>query len=174
MWTLAAIFRSAARDSRWEESKHPRDKEGKFKGNGAVNGRRVETDLQNAGNGAKIELEKRIANGEISLTINRTTQLPHMLETREEGKSYFIISYEELQEIVRQRYSTGRIIISKSGQIKEVITMDKPIGFNVSPATGIGEKTNRFTIHYSKARTHCVPAKGVIKWRNCTNIMVKK
>jgi len=63
MWTLAAIFRSAARDSRWEESKHPRDKEGKFKGNGAVNGRRVETDLQNAGNGAKIELEKRIAKG---------------------------------------------------------------------------------------------------------------
>lgn len=69
------------------------------------------------------------------------------------------LSYDELQQILNEKHGTGDVKISKSGQIKEIITLDSDVGVCASyNGDNIG-KTNRFTVHYSKTRTHCVPAK---------------
>lgn len=52
----------------------------------------------------------------------------------------------------------GEIRVTRSGQIKEIINYESDIGVDVSPKDESEEDTNRFTIHYSKARTHAVPA----------------
>ena len=75
-------------------------------------------------------------------------------------KSYFIISEEELQSIINKYYGTGEVTINANGiaNAKEYITVDKIIGRVVSSnGEDLGE-TDRFRIHYSKSRTHAVPA----------------
>ena len=114
-------------------------------------------DLQNLEN--RDILKKKIANGELSLTINPEKQQPHMLDFVKAGsnKSYFTISFEELQNLLNSHYATGRVIISKkSGQIKEIIFVNKKIGYDVDK-TGFSVETNGFKVHYSKGRTHLVP-----------------
>ncbi len=101
-------------------------------------------------------LESKIKDGSITLNINPTMQQKHMEATRMSGKSYFTISTEELQEIINNKYGTGKIII-KNGQIREIIEYNKDIAVNVDFKTGAETSTNRFTIHYSKTRTHAVP-----------------
>lgn len=82
-----------------------------------------------------------------------------MKETRIKEKSYFTISEEELQKTVTDQYGTGKICTTGTGQIKETISYDRDIGIIVS-AKGVTENnTNKFTIHYSKKRTHVVPAR---------------
>ena len=50
-------------------------------------------------------------------------------------------------------------MIKPNGQMKEILEVDKEIGVVVNDdGTPIG-KTNRSTVHYSKKRTHVVPAK---------------
>ena len=73
-----------------------------------------------------------------------------------EGKSYVTIPFEELQEIINSKYATGKVTISKSGQIKETIFLDKIIGVD-KDLDGFEFKTNGLKIHYSKSRTHAVP-----------------
>jgi SPP1 gp7 family putative phage head morphogenesis protein len=116
--------------------------------------------------------DERIVNavsaGEISLKLNPEKQNPHIYGTPEytkvklsgEYKSYFPdTTIEELQEIVNRYYGTGKIMIKPDGQIKEILEIDKEIGEVLkADGTPIG-KTNRITIHYSKRRTHVVPAK---------------
>ncbi|MBR3604440.1 MAG: hypothetical protein IKL52_00240, partial [Candidatus Gastranaerophilales bacterium] len=103
-------------------------------------------------------LKKRIEKGEITLEINPEKQNPHLLKYRKESenKSYFITSIEELQTLLNLHHTTGRVIISKSGQIKEIIFIDKIIGFDVDK-NGNTVETNGFKVHYSKGRTHLVP-----------------
>lgn len=103
-------------------------------------------------------LKKKIANGEITLTINPEKQNPHMLKFRKEGskKSYFTITFEELQNILNTNYATGQVTISRSGQIKEIIFINKNIGYDVDE-TGFEKETKGFKVHYSKNRTHLVP-----------------
>lgn len=113
-------------------------------------------DLQNLEN--RDILKKKVAKGEISLKINPEMQNRHILGTKEyiEGRSYITIPIEELQDIINSKYATGRVTISKSGQIKETIFTNKVIGVNKAlDCTEI--ETNGLKIHYSKSRTHAVP-----------------
>lgn len=104
-------------------------------------------------------IDEKVSKGEITLTLNPKKQAPHMRETREEGKSYFTIDTDELQKIVNEKHGTGLIRVTNSGQIRETITVDSDIAVNVSQDTHEESPTNRFTIHYSKRRTHAVPSK---------------
>lgn len=113
-------------------------------------------DLQNLEN--RDILKKKIAKGDLSLEINIDKQKPHLLEYRDinKNKSYFTLSIEKLQELLNSNYATGYMIVSKSGQMKEIIFVDKFIGFDVDES-GVAVKTNGFKVHYSKGRTHLVP-----------------
>lgn len=102
-------------------------------------------------------LLKKINSGEITLTLNKEKQYDHMETTHKGGKSYFTISFEELQDIINKKAGTGEIYIKPNGQIKEVIDAGREVGYNIST----GESTNRITVHYSKARTHAVPARRI-------------
>lgn len=103
-------------------------------------------------------LKKKIAKGEITLTLNPEKQNAHMYNHDEyrEGRSYVTIPFEELQEIINTRHATGKVTISKSGQIKETIFVDKIIGVDLD-LDGNKFKTNGLKVHYSKSRTHAVP-----------------
>lgn len=113
--------------------------------------------------------DERIVNavsaGEISLKLNPEKQNAHILSAPgydpAENKSYFTISLEEIQEIVNQYYGTGEITIGKNGikNAKEYITVPYDLGVCVTKSGEILGKTNRFRVHYSKSRTHAVPAK---------------
>ena len=103
-------------------------------------------------------LKTKIEKGDISLEINTELQNRHILGTKEYivGRSYMTISKEELQDIVNNNYATGKITISKSGQIKETIFVNRIIGID-KDLEGNEFETNGLKIHYSKSRTHAVP-----------------
>lgn len=103
-------------------------------------------------------LKKKIAKGDISLKINHELQNRHVLGTKEyiAGRSYITISEEELQNIINNNYATGKVTISKSGQIKETIFINRMIGID-KDLEGNEFETNGLKIHYSKSRTHAVP-----------------
>ena len=77
------------------------------------------------------------------------------------GRSYLVISVEELQELINKHAGTGEIIRDRKGKWnnKEVIEVNKDIGIYVDLETKAETKTNRLTIHYSKKGVHVVPAK---------------
>lgn len=106
----------------------------------------------------RVILKKGIAKGKLSLTINPEKQNPHLFKYRDmsKNKSYFTADIEDLQHLLNSYYATGHITISKSGQIKEIIFVDRIIGFDVDE-NGIAVETNGFKVHYSKRRTHLVP-----------------
>lgn len=103
-------------------------------------------------------LKKKVESGEISLEINPEMQNRHILGTKEyvDGKSYIIISTEELQDIINSKYATGTVTVFKNGQIKETLLLDKIIGID-KDLDGNEYKTNGIKVHYSKTRTHAVP-----------------
>lgn len=107
-------------------------------------------------------LKEKIANDKITLVLNTEKQNPHIIGSSEynsnDNKSYFDISFDELQQIVDENYATGDILMKSNGQIKEVISLSKDIGTVIDEKGKVAGKTNRITIHYSKKRTHCVPA----------------
>ena len=107
-------------------------------------------------------LNDKISKGEISISINPEMQNRHILGTREyiEGRSYFTISVEELQSIINLKYATGRVTVSKTGQIKETMFIDKIVGID-KDLDGREYETNGIKIHYSKSRTHIVPYREV-------------
>ncbi|MCD7787912.1 MAG: polymorphic toxin type 50 domain-containing protein [Firmicutes bacterium] len=105
-------------------------------------------------------LMERIADGSITLTINKTMQARHMYDTHEEGKSYFNenVTYDFLQELINERHGSGYIRITKSGQIKETFVLSEDVATDVPEGQTAGTPTNRITAHYSKTRTHLVPS----------------
>lgn len=108
-------------------------------------------------------LKEKVDSGEISLILNPEKQNPHIYGTSaynvEKHKSYFVVSQSQLQDIVSNNYATGNVLIAKSGQIKEILNTADDIGVCVRANGEVIGKTNRVTIHYSKDRTHIVPAK---------------
>lgn len=113
-------------------------------------------------------LTEKIKNGELSLTLNPDKQNPHIFGTAEydpsDNKSYFNVSFDELQDILNNNFATGKVYIKANGQIKEVMTRDEDIATSVKENGEIEGTTNRMTVHYSKTRTHIVPAqKGDVK-----------
>ena len=104
-------------------------------------------------------MQSKIKDNPITIKLDHDTQKNYMKETRIKGKSYFTISEEELQKTVIDECGTGKIRITGTGQIKETISYDKDIGIIVSAKDVTENNTNKFTIHYSKKRTHVVPAR---------------
>lgn len=122
--------------------------------------------LTSGGDSGIIKDERVVAaveSGKISLNLNPEKQNPHIYGTpaynEKEHKSYFTVTIEELQEIVNRYHGTGEIMIKPNGQMKEILAVDKEIGVVVNDNGTPIEKTNRITVHYSKKRTHVVPAK---------------
>ncbi|MCD7748311.1 MAG: polymorphic toxin type 50 domain-containing protein [Firmicutes bacterium] len=105
-------------------------------------------------------LMERIADGSITLTVNKTMQARHMYDTHEEGKSYFNenVTYDFLQTLINEKHGTGYIRITKSGQIKETLASNNELAIAVPLGQAQGSSTNRVIVHYSKTRTHIVPA----------------
>lgn len=126
------------------------------------------TDSQGSGIIRDERVVAAVESGRIALNLNPEKQNPHIYGTPEytkvklsgEYKSYFPdTTIEELQEIVNRYYGTGKIMIKPDGQIKEILEIDKEIGEVLKADGTLIGKTNRITIHYSKRRTHVVPAK---------------
>ncbi len=122
--------------------------------------------LTGAANGSIIRDERitqAVKNGDITLTLNPEKQNPHIYGSKEydptQNKSYFTVSLEELQKILREKHGTGQVIIKENGQILEYIDIGKKIGQTVSATGESAGATSRLKIHYSKKRTHIVPAK---------------
>ncbi|MCD8315285.1 MAG: polymorphic toxin type 50 domain-containing protein [Firmicutes bacterium] len=107
-------------------------------------------------------LMERIADGSITLTINKTMQARHMYDTHEEGKSYFNenVTYDFLQTLINEKHGTGYVMIKGESQIKETILLGNAVATNVDFETKIETSTSKVTVHYSKTRTHVVPTKG--------------
>ena len=89
-----------------------------------------------------------------------------------EGKypSYFIVSREELKELILRYAQTGinQYTTSQEWQSREIILdCDKVIGYAVNRNTGAKVETKYFKIHYSKKKGfHAVPefpSKGALK-----------
>lgn len=119
-----------------------------------------EEDLTNERN--RRILKEKIVNSELTLTLNPEKQNPHIHSSEAynpaDNKSYFDVSIEELQEIINNNYAKGEVRIKSNGQIKEIISLPQDIGTVVDEYGVIIGKTNRITVHYSKKRTHVVPA----------------
>lgn len=109
-------------------------------------------------------LKLEIKNKNISTKLNHEKQAPHIYGSKEydpkRNKSYFTISEEELQKIIDERHATGYVTISNNGQFKETIKLNRTIATHIG-TDGSKHNTNRITIHYSKNRTHMVPARNL-------------
>lgn len=110
-------------------------------------------------NSLKEVILEYIYNGSITCSICYAMQKKHLSDTKEPGRSYFNISFAKLQKIVDEYYGSGKIRMSNN-QFKETITVLDYIGVYVDKDTGKETPTNKFTIHYSKARTHVVPTRS--------------
>lgn len=110
-------------------------------------------------------LMERIADGSITLTVNKTMQARHLYDTHEAGKSYFNenVTYDFLQTLIDEKHGTGYVIVTKSGQIKENLSFTNDLAIAVPKGKTDGTGTNRVTVHYSKSRTHIVPAKKEVE-----------
>lgn len=119
------------------------------------------TDRQDSGIIRDNRIVEAIASGKISLTLNPEKQNPHILGSPDydptKNKSYFIISIEEIQEIVNRYYGTGTVIVKSDGQIKETLILNREVGIDMDEQGTVSGTTNKVTIHYSKKRTHVVP-----------------
>ena len=111
-------------------------------------------------------IEEEIKNGSVILEINHEKQGRHLLgDGYIKGRSYFTISEDELDQIIKSKYGTGELKFdTKTGKWKhkEIIVVDDDIGICID-RNGNESPTNRFTTHYSKTGIHLVPAKKVRK-----------
>ncbi|MCD8219195.1 MAG: polymorphic toxin type 50 domain-containing protein [Ruminococcus sp.] len=108
-------------------------------------------------------IAQAVKNGDITFTLSPEKQNPHIYGSKEydpaQNKSYFTVSLEELQEILDESYGTGKAIVKESWQIRETIWAEEAIGVVVTPTGENLGGTNKFTVHYSKKKTHIVPTK---------------
>lgn len=110
---------------------------------------------------ADSKLRSRIKSGVISTTINAEKQARHIIGNKGyvEGRSYLIISENELQSLVSRYAGTGKFQRDRNDRWKntERIVADQIIGMNVNRDTREETETNQFYIHYSKTGVHVVP-----------------
>lgn len=105
-------------------------------------------------------LKKKVASGELPLTINPEKQARHVLmddeTSKSDGRSYLTIDISEAQSIIDTHYAKGDVIyVPKSNKFKEFITADRIIGVDGYS----NQETNQAFINYSKTGTHLVPTK---------------
>lgn len=108
-------------------------------------------------------LKSFLSDGKLSKKLSRQQQARHIETTKGDGKSYFTISFNELQDIVNKKAGTGKVHIIYNPQmndlaIKETIILDTECGVCVDNISKIEEKTNNATIHYGKKSSHIVPS----------------
>jgi len=107
-------------------------------------------------------IRERIKSNEIDKTVNTEKQNRHIRNSDKyvEGRSY-LLDDVNAQELVDKYHGTGEIDVTRKGiwKNKEYVTVDRNIGVDINPDTGVETASNRFTIHYSKTGTHIVPAK---------------
>lgn len=130
----------------------------------ARNARRRELYAINALNSsfdeAKLNLSEHIHNKDIAVELNPEMMTKHLENTWDGKSSYFIGDLDKVQKLIDQNAGTGVVLEKQSGkQYKEIIEVNHDIGYNIDENTGTKEKTNRYVTHYSKNRTHAVPAK---------------
>ena len=109
------------------------------------------------------QMQEQIRTGVVSKTINPDMQGKHILGHKEyrQGRSY-LLEGVDAQGLVDRYSGTGHAIEEKKTgkwKCREAIDADVDIGVNIDPITGEQTLTNRFTIHYSKSRTHIVPSR---------------
>ena len=108
-------------------------------------------------------LQAKLKNGQQPLHLNSGKQGKHIKGHNNyiEGRSYLTVSEEEAQRLVYKNVGTGRIVRDAKDRWrnKEVVELDRVVGFFVDPATGDELQTTRITIHYSKTGVHIVPAR---------------
>ncbi len=105
-------------------------------------------------------LESKILSGELPLKLNIGHQNKHIKGSNGyiEGRSYLLIDADEAQNIVNTMHGTGFVAVKSSGQIKEIVELDRIVGVDVGLNDRVETPTNKITIHYSKKGTHIVPA----------------
>lgn len=116
--------------------------------------------------GAKTQLINAIKNGEISTKLNKRKQAKHKKGSERyneciakgENPSYTELSNMEIQKIINNYSTKGKVYKEPDGQFKEIIKLDYNFGFYVDRASGKAIETHRGTIHYAKDGTHLVPA----------------
>ena len=110
-----------------------------------------------------VNISKVIRSGKIELKINDGKQGKHIKGHNNyiEGRSYIIISSEEVQKLINKYAGTGMLIRTKNGKWakQEVITTNTLIGYDVNDISGAETATKAFKIHYSNKGTHIVPKK---------------
>lgn len=95
------------------------------------------------------------------LVLLKGQQNKHIPGTNEyiDGKSYFLISFNEINEILQKYSGTGEMLLNKSGKWthKERIYVDKFVGICYDINNNI-VFTNKLTIHYKEnGGAHIVP-----------------
>lgn len=107
-------------------------------------------------------LREKLASGEVTSVLNPEKQKPHIYGSdsylEADHKSYFTIPIENLQKLVELLKCSGQVYIKQDGQIKEVVEIPEGIAYVIDENGNNLGTTNRATIHYSKKRTHIVPA----------------
>lgn len=106
-------------------------------------------------------LKAKIANGDITSTINTNIQNRHYKGTNEYNsfladgteKSYFIIPQSELQKILDSKMGTGSVRIDRAGAITEVFDCGIDVGYD----TKLKRNTSYVKVFYSKRKTHLTP-----------------
>lgn len=106
----------------------------------------------------RIELQRRILSGDLPTKINEGDQRKHILEpgeaTKPNGRSYFTISRQEIEEIARTRLLSGTVRRGRDGvQLREYLDMGKTIGIDGRT----GDYTSLLVIVYSKSGIHLFP-----------------
>ncbi|MBQ8079035.1 MAG: hypothetical protein IJ236_03710, partial [Oscillospiraceae bacterium] len=124
--------------------------------------------VDNSGKSGIIETEgqrllrEKLANGEVTSVLNPDKQKPHIYGSdsylEADHKSYFTIPIEDLQKLVDLLKCSGQVYVKQNGQIKEVVEIPEGIAYVIDENGNNLGTTNRATIHYSKKRTHIVPA----------------
>ncbi len=115
-------------------------------------------------------IKERISNGEYSLSLSKQQYLKHVEGTKqysdyansrkEKGQSpqgLILISDTEVQEIIRNKYGTGKPRVRKDGKVANVeyVNADRIVG--KCYVNGQWVNTKRVAIHYGKRGSHIVP-----------------
>lgn len=111
------------------------------------------------------DLRTSIQSGQVVTKLNKTAQSKHRKGSEEyesvvangNKPSFITVSNMEVQQIINQKSTTGKVHKAKDGQFRETIDCGKIIGEYVDLNTGKSFETSRATIHYSKKGTHIVP-----------------
>ncbi len=113
----------------------------------------------------KNELTKA-ANGGI-IKIHQGRQDKHILGSNnyKNGRSYFIISNNEIKSIINDKAGTGKRVGNK-----EKITVDKIIGVNVNKKHSFKTLTDTANIHYSQDGAHLVPTHAQLKTKSVSEL----